>query len=147
MIWRADVSRDITLMPIGDRWYRIPGHFSIDIWGPFPGRKHIDVDDGFEFDGRSGPILVDYLTPNLGSQPILKCWLTHDINAYDKSGLSFSETNALLRDMLQKAGYGHMRRNLIWAAVSANDSWFGEPLKGDREYPNLDKIHLRHFDR
>ena len=66
MIWRAEVSRDITLMPIGDRWYRIPGHFSIDIWGPFPGRKHVDVDDGFEFDGRSGPGIADVVAPNLG---------------------------------------------------------------------------------
>ena len=147
MIWRADVSRDITLMPIGDRWYRILGHFSIDIWGPFPGRKRIDVDDGFEFDGRSGPCMADIVMPNLGSQPELKCALVHDINAYDRSGLSFQETNALFRDMLQRVGYGYMRRNLIWAAVSANDSWFGEPSPDDREYPNLDKIHVRHFDR
>ena len=147
MIWRAEVSRDIKLMPLADRWYRIPGHWSVDIWGPFPGRKHIDVDDGFAFDGRSGPILADVVMPNLGSQPELKAALVHDLNAYAKSGLTFSETNELFRAMLRHAGYGYMRAGLIWAAVSMNDSWFGEPLPTDREYPNLEKIKLRYFDK
>ena len=147
MTLRARVSRDISLTPVEDRWYRVNGCFSVEIWGDFPGRKQIDVDDGFMMDGRSGPRIVDYLIPNLGSQPELKTFLVHDLFSYD-IGLTFSENNELFYNNLRgPCGYSWVTAKLAWACVSASDSYFGQPAPGDREYPNLGKIKVRHFDK
>lgn len=144
-IYDVKVSRDILLEPVSDRWYRIPGAWSVDYITDC-GRIHIQVDDGFMLDGRSGGPMVDFIAPNLGTQDELKCWLVHDLNAYDIC-LSYEETNWLLYEMLRKIGYGWFRARAIYTAVNMSESWFGQPLPRDREYPNLAKIHVRHYDK
>lgn len=139
-------SRDITIRPISDRWYRIDGAFTIDVYLKDEGLVHISIDDGFMFDGRSGGPCVDFIAPNLGTQAELKAWLFHDICGYDIY-FSFKETNKILYDTLRKIGYGWFKANAIWSAVSITDSWFGMPLPNSREYPNMNKIHVRHYDK
>lgn len=139
-------SRDITIRPISDRWYRIDGAFTIDVYLKDEGIVRISIDDGFMFDGRSGGPAVDFIAPNLGTQAELKAWLFHDICGYDIY-FSFKETNKILYDTLRKIGYGWVKANAIWSAVSITDSWFGIPLPNSREYPNMNKIHVRHYDK
>jgi len=140
---KIEFSRDITLKPLADRWYRIDGGFSINVHLKDEGVVRICVDDGFEFDGRSGGNLVDFIAPNLGTQDELKAWIQHDLMAYDIY-FTFKETNAILYNTLRKIGYGWWKAKLIWGAVSATDSWFGKPLPRTREYVNLNKIHVSH---
>lgn len=139
-------SRDISLKPIADRWYRIEGAFSINVYLRDEGIVRICIDDGFEFDGRSGGPCVDFIAPNLGTQDELKAWCFHDICGYDIY-FSFKETNNILYNSLRKIGYGWYKANVILAAVSFSDSWFGKPLPNTREYRNLNKIHVRHVDK
>lgn len=143
---KIEFSRDITIKPIADRWYRIDGAFTVDIYLKDEGVVHICVDDGFMFDGRSGGPCVDFIAPNLGTQDELKIWLLHDLMGYDIY-FTFKETNKILYDNLRKIGYGWIKANSIWSAVSISDSWFGIPLPDSREYPNLNKIHVRHYDK
>lgn len=143
---KIEFSRDITIRPIADRWYRIDGAFTVDIYLKDEGVVHIRVDDGFMFDGRSGGPCVDFIAPNLGTQDELKIWLLHDLMGYDIY-FSFKETNKILYDNLRHINYGWIKANAIWSAVSISDSWFGRPLPDSREYPNLSKIHVRHYDK
>lgn len=143
---KIEFSRDITIRPIADRWYRIDGAFTVDIYLKDEGVVHIRVDDGFMFDGRSGGPCVDFIAPNLGTQDELKIWLLHDLMAYDIY-FSFKETNKILYDNLRNINYSWIKANAIWSAVSISDSWFGIPLPDSREYPNLNKIHVRHYDK
>ena len=139
-------SREITLKPLADRWYSVQGHFDIDCYLRDSGVKHISVDDGFLFDGRSGGPIVDFIAPNLGTQDELLAWLLHDLNGHSVTGFSFEETNAILYWMLRKyCGYGYLRAQAIHTAVSMSDSWYGEPAMGDRSYPNLSRIKVRHY--
>ena len=91
---KIEFSRDITIRPIADRWYRIDGAFTVDIYLKDEGVVHIRVDDGFMFDGRSGGPCVDFIAPNLGTQDELKIWLLHDLMGYDIY-FSFKETNKI----------------------------------------------------
>ena len=143
----VEFSRDIVIKPIETLWYQVQGAFHLD-YKTDVGDIRVNVDDGFMFDGRSGGPMVDALgiAPNLGSQPELKCWLAHDINAYDIC-FSYDETNDILYNMLRDIGYGWFRAKMIYTAVNCSESWFGEPLPNDREFPNLAKIHVRHYDR
>ena len=146
-VLKVEFSRDLTLKPIADRWYEVQGAFSID-YTTDCGKIRVNVDHGFRMDGRSGGPMVEALgiAPNLGTQEELKCWLAHDINAYDIC-FSYDETNDILYMMLREIGYGWFRSKLIYTAVNCSDSWFGEPLKTDREYTNINKIHVRHTDK
>lgn len=54
-ITKIDFSRDILLKPISDRWYEVQGAFSVNFYLEGEGVVRINVDDGFLFDGRSGP--------------------------------------------------------------------------------------------
>lgn len=144
-VLKVEFSRDILLKPISDRWYEIQGAFSIDITTDC-GVKRINVDDGFVLDGRSGGPLVDFIAPNLGTQAELKAWTLHDICGHDLTGFTFEETNEILYMMLRQCGYGWFRAKVIYAGVSISDDWFGIPIIGDKSYPNITKIHVRHYD-
>ena len=147
-VLKVEFSRDITLKPIADRWYEVQGAFSVDITTDC-GVKRINVDDGFCTDGRSGSSWIDALgiAPNLGSQEELKAFVLHDLLYYD-IGFSFSEANELLYGMLRAVGYGWFRAKLIYTAVEFfGESNFGEPIHSDREYPNMAKIYVRHYDQ
>lgn len=147
-VLKVEFSRDLILKPIADRWYEIQGAFSVDITTDI-GVKRVNVDDGFVTDGRSGSAWIDAMgiAPNLGSQKELKAFICHDLLFYD-IGFDFSEANEILYAMLRDAGYGWFRARLIHTAVDmVGEDHFGTPLPTDREYPNLSKIHVRHFDR
>ena len=104
------------------------------------GTLHVSLAPCFEFDGRSGPAIVDFYTPNLGTLYERLCWLTHDANSYGLE-LSFSDTNVLLFAMLRDlAGYRSTKATVIELAVSISKSWYGTPKKDDWCYKNIGKV-------
>lgn len=150
-ITKIEFSRDITLKPLADRWYEVQGAFSVNFYiedeGEDGGVVRINVDDGFLFDGRSGPKIVDYYAPNLGTQEELKTYLIHDLLSYDIK-FSFEENNNIFYNNLRNwCKYGWWKSKVMWGFVSVSDSYFGTPLPDSREYPNLNKIHVRHYDK
>lgn len=95
------------------------------------GTLHVRTEPRFEFDGRSGPAIVDWYAPNLGTLEEKLCWHAHDCNAYGLD-LSFEDTNTLLYVMLRDLPkYKPSKANLIQLAVSLSRSWYGEPKPGD----------------
>lgn len=104
------------------------------------GSLHIVTAPGFVFDGRSGPKIVDWYAPNLGTLEERICWLVHDGNGYGQD-LSFEDTNVLLFAMLRDlAGYRTSKAALIQLAVSLSKSWFGTPKPGDWCCANVKKV-------
>lgn len=101
---------------------------------------------GFMFDGRSGPKIVDWYAPNLGTLEERVCWLVHDCNGYGQD-LSFEDTNLLLFAMLRDlAGYRTSKANVIQLAVSLSKSWYGEPKEGDWCRANVETIVHRRIN-
>lgn len=95
---------------------------------------------GFVFDGRSGPKIVDWYAPNLGTLEERICWYVHDCNGYGLD-LSFEDTNVLLYAMLRDlARYRRAKANIIQLAVSLSSSWYGEPKEGDWCRCNMEKV-------
>ena len=104
------------------------------------GTLRVSLAAGFEFDGRSGPSIIDWYTPNLGTLYERLCWLTHDANGYGME-LSFTDTNVLLFAMLRDlANYRTSKANVVQLAVSLSKSWYGTPDKSDWCYKNIDKV-------
>ena len=111
------------------------------------GDLNVFLKKGFEFDGRSGTPIVDFVAPNLGTRNERFSWLTHDVNGYDLD-LSFSDTNWLLYAMLvQLCGYSKFKASLIRYAVSLSKSWFGRPKPKDWCYKNVNKVSARWFPK
>ena len=95
------------------------------------GTLNVVTAPGFVFDGRSGPSIIDWYVPNLGTLEERVCWLVHDCNGYGLD-LSFEDTNVLLFAMLRDlAHYRTAKANVIQLAVSLSKSWYGEPKPGD----------------
>lgn len=104
------------------------------------GTLHVQTAPGFVFDGRSGPRIVDWYAPNLGSLYEKVCWLAHDCNGYGQD-LSFKDTNVMLYAMLRDlAEYRQTKCATIQLAVSLSDSWYGEPAPSDWCYANRDLV-------
>lgn len=104
------------------------------------GSLHIVTAPGFMFDGRSGPKIVDWYAPNLGTLEERICWLAHDGNGYGQD-LSFEDTNVLLFAMLRDlAGYRTSKAALIQLAVSLSRSWYGTPKPGDWCCANVNRV-------
>lgn len=104
------------------------------------GSLHIVTAPGFVFDGRSGPKIVDWYAPNLGTLEERICWLVHDGNGYGQD-LSFEDTNVLLFAMLRDlAGYRTSKANVIQLAVSLSRSWYGTPKPGDWCCANVNRV-------
>lgn len=104
------------------------------------GSLHIVTAPGFVFDGRSGPKIVDWYAPNLGTLEERICWLVHDGNGYGQD-LSFEDTNVLLFAMLRDmAGYRTSKAALIQLAVSLSRSWYGTPKPGDWCCANVNRV-------
>lgn len=104
------------------------------------GTLNVVTSASFMFDGRSGPKIVDWYAPNLGTLEEIICWLVHDCNGYGQD-LSFEDTNLLLYVMLRDiAGYRNSKASLIQLAVSLSKSWYGEPKEGDWCRANVDKV-------
>ena len=95
---------------------------------------------GFVFDGRSGPKIVDWYAPNLGTLEEIVCWHAHDCNGYGLD-LGFADTNLLLFAMLRDfANYRTSKASIIQLAVSLSDSWYGEPKEGEWCVCNKGKV-------
>lgn len=104
------------------------------------GTLHFATASGFIFDGRSGPKIVDWYAPNLGTFEERLCWYIHDLNGYGRD-LSFKDTNVLLYAMLRDLPkYRVPKCNVIQLAVSLSDSWYGEPKDGDWCVCNRGKV-------
>lgn len=117
--------------------------FSGNVWYDIhtnQGTLHVRLAPTFECDMRSGPAIVDWYTPNLGTLHERLCWLTHDANGYGLD-LSFADTNVLLYAMLRDlADYRLAKANIIQLAVSLSKSWYGTPKKSDWCYKNIGKV-------
>lgn len=104
------------------------------------GDLNVVTDPGFIFDGRSGPKIIDWYAPNLGTIEERLAWFVHDGNGYGLD-LSFEDTNILLYAMLRDiAHYRTAKANVIQLAVSLSSSWYGEPKDGDWCRCNIGKV-------
>ena len=64
------------------------------------GVLYFKTEAGFIFDGRSGPKLIDWYVPNLGSFEERLSWYLHDLLGYAQS-LNFKDTNLMLFVLLR----------------------------------------------
>lgn len=121
------------------RRYPLRGRIQLAIYTN-QGTLHVTTGAGFEFDGRSGPKIVDFYAPNLGSLEEKLCWFAHDCNGYGQD-LSFSDTNILLYAMLRDlAKYRKTKATTIQLAVSVSKSWYGIPKPDDWCYRNMNLV-------
>jgi len=122
-----------------ERRYTLGGHVHLMV-ATNQGTLQVMTAPGFVFDGRSGPKIVDWYTPNLGKLEERVCWYVHDCNGYGLD-LGFADTNLLLFAMLRDfAKYRTTKASLIQFAVSLSDSWYGEPKEGEWCYCNVGKV-------
>lgn len=104
------------------------------------GNMHVATAPGFIFDGRSGPKIVDWYAPNLGTLEERLAWFVHDCNGYGLD-LSFEDTNVLLFAMLRDlARYRVSKAGIIQLAVGLSRSWYGTPNPGDWCRCNVGKV-------
>lgn len=121
------------------RRYLVEGAISLTVFTN-QGELKVTTAPGFVFDGRSGPKIVDWYAPNLGTLEERLCWYVHDCNGYGLD-LSFEDTNVLLYAMLRDlAKYRTAKANVIQFAVSLSSSWYGEPKDGDWCRCNVGKV-------
>lgn len=100
----------------------------------------VHTEKGFIFDGRSGPSIIDWYAPNLGSLEERAAWFVHDCLGYGQS-LSFKDTNLILKYILRDCcGYRKSKAEVIRLAVSLCKSWYGKPEPGDPWYQNQFKV-------
>lgn len=110
------------------------------------GILHVRTEAGFEFDGRSGPAIIDWFAPNLGSIYEKVAWHMHDALGYAQS-LSFANTNYALKYFLRDiVGYSKFKSELIRKAVSLSSDWYGVPMPNDRWFVNVDKVDTRWYE-
>lgn len=104
------------------------------------GLLFVRTEPGFVFDGRSGPKIVDWFAPNLGSLEERLAWHMHDCLGYAQS-LDFAQTNYALKFVLRDlAGYGSFKPEIIRKAVSLSKSWYGIPTPDDEWFCNKGKV-------
>ena len=104
------------------------------------GILHVATAVGFMFDGRSGPSIIDWYAPNLGSLDERLLWHMHDCLGYAGS-LDFWHTNRALRLGLRDVvGYRASKAWLIERAVSVSKSWYGVPDEDDWCHMNIGKV-------
>lgn len=121
------------------RRYPLKEETALDIYTN-QGTLHIATAPGFEFDGRSGPSILDWYAPNLGTLEERMAWFAHDCNGYGLD-LSFADTNVLLYAMLRDlAKYRVTKATTIQLAVSLSKGWYGIPKPNDWCYKNIGKV-------
>lgn len=110
------------------------------------GILHVRTEPGFAFDGRSGPSIIDWYVPNLGTLEERIAWHMHDCLGYAQS-LNFRDTNLALKCVLRDlAGYGKFKSEIIRKAVGLSRSWYGQPKPEDRWYSNVDKVTTEFYE-
>ncbi|WP_405326056.1 hypothetical protein [Fibrobacter sp.] len=128
-----------SVMENDDRRYPLNDEINLMIYTN-QGTLTVVTSPGFIFDGRSGPKIVDWYAPNLGTLEERICWFAHDGNGYGLD-LSFEDTNILLFAMLRDlARYRKSKAEVIQLAVSLSRSWYGEPKEGDWCRANVGKV-------
>lgn len=91
--------------------------------------------------------LLDWLAPNLGTTQEVWAWALHDLLGHGVYG-GYAFCNDCLRSVPREfAGYSKARAGVVYAAVSSCDDWYGEPAFDDKSFQNLEKIHVRHYDK
>lgn len=145
--WTGDYQclYDLEKYEIADRRYRLPDSVDLEICTDI-GILSSHYDKGFEFDGRSGPKILDRWIPNLGNIFERIGWLNHDGTGY-ATCLDFKSSNRFLKVWLNDQCYGSFKSGLIEAGVSLSDSWYGVPEEGDPWYCNLGKFNLTWKDK
>lgn len=141
--WKGEYQTlySLELCKIAKRRYRLKAPVELEVKTDV-GVLYSKFDAGFEFDGRSGPGIIDWYAPNLGTIFERIAWLNHDGCAYATS-LDFKSTNRLLSIWLRdEACYSSLKSKIIETAVSLSKSWFGVPDKDDPWYCNLGKFNL-----
>lgn len=104
------------------------------------GTLHFRTEAGFVCDMRSGPKIIDWYVPNLGTMAEREAWFLHDLLGYGQS-LGFADTNLLLFAILKcRAKYAYPKAKLVQTAVSLSKSWYGEPKQDDWCYANIGKV-------
>lgn len=105
------------------------------------GTLRVRTEPHFLFDGRSGPPIIDWYAPNLGSLDERALWWMHDCLGYAQS-LDFWHTNRALRlGLRDQAGYRSSKAWMIERAVSLSKSWYGTPDPSDWCVCNLGKVN------
>lgn len=121
------------------RRYNLQGEVSAD-FAFDDGVLRVETAPGFLFDGRSGPFIIDWYAPNLGSLDERALWWMHDCLGYGQS-LDFWHTNRALRlGLRDQAGYNPAKAWTIERAVSISKSWYGTPKPDDWCYNNITKV-------
>lgn len=111
------------------------------------GTLHIKTEPGFQFDGRSGPSIIDWYAPNLGTIYERLGWFMHDVLGY-ATCLDFNSTNNFLKVWLRcEADYSKIKSGLIELAVSLDTDWFGVPHGNDPWRCNLGKYEATWIDK
>lgn len=122
-----------------ERRYILPSVVEYDILFD-SGILTVRTEKGFKFDGRSGPKIIDWFAPNLGSLEERVAWHMHDALGYGQS-LNFVQTNYALKFVLKDlAAYSNFKSELIRNAVSLSKSWYGYPKPDDEWYCNVGKV-------
>lgn len=115
---------------------RVAAYFAFD-----DGTLRVETAPHFLFDGRSGPPLIDFYVPNLGTLEERALWWMHDCLGYAQS-LDFWHTNRALRlGLRDQAGYRGSKAWVIERAVSISKSWYGVPEPSDWCHANIGKVH------
>lgn len=105
----------------------------------------VRTEPGFVFDGRSGPRIVDWFAPNLGSLDERLAWHMHDCLGYAQS-LDFIQTNYALKFVLRDlAAYSNFKAELIRKAVSLSKNWYGVPTPDDEWFCNKGKVRTKYY--
>lgn len=126
---------------VADRRYKLPDAIDLRVETDL-GTLFAHFDKGFEFDGRSGPKIVDWYAPNLGTVFERLAWLLHDGLGY-ATCLDFKSTNRFLSVWLRdEACYNRIKSSVIETAVSLSKSWYGYPDEKDTWYCNIGKFNL-----
>lgn len=96
--------------------YEIVNKLRIEIQSSFiPGTLVYEIFPGYITDFRSGPSVVNPFIPKIGDTRLALAWLIHDVNYH--GFLSKKLADRLLREMLEHAGLGSVKRNAVYYAV------------------------------
>ena len=80
-----------------------------------PGTLVYQIRPSYVTDFRSGPSVVNPFIPKIGDILLALAWLIHDVNYH--GFLSKKYADLLLREMLEHAGMGTVKRNAVYYAV------------------------------